>query len=275
MTTVHAWRDAPQADFAVIGDPVSHSLSPQMHEAAYAALGLGFLYVAIQVPPGEVSAALTHLRELNYRGANVTVPHKQEAIGWCAHVDAFVEQVQATNTIDLRRRAGINTDAAGFLATLQGVPVGSALVLGAGGSARALVRALVRDGWTVRLWNRTHEKAVELAHLAGSAVAEEADPSGASLVLNTTSASLTSDELPVLWDRAPKDALAYDLAYGTSPFLSVAAERGLRTADGLGMLVEQGALSLEWWTGESAPREVMRAALDQGPAKPSGTEEQG
>lgn len=259
--TPYLWREAPKADFAVIGDPVDHSLSPQMHEAAYKALGLPFHYVAILVPKGEVGAALDHLRELDYRGVNVTVPHKEEVIAWCKHVDAFCEQVQSVNTVDVRRRAGINTDANGFLATLASVPVGNVLMLGAGGSARSIARALVRDGWTVRIWNRTHEKAVELARLVGASIADEADPTGASLILNTTSASLDGQELPVLWDRADKDALAYDLAYGQSPFLQTAASRGLKTMNGLPMLVEQGALSLEWWTGETAPRDVMMAAI--------------
>lgn len=263
MTTVYPWRDAPAAEFAVIGDPIDHSLSPQMHEAAYAVLGMPYHYLAIQVPPGEVAPALTRLRSIGYRGINVTVPHKEEAIEWCLHVDGFCEQVRAVNTIDLERRAGINTDANGFLTTLDGVPVRSALLLGAGGSARALARALVRDGWIVRIWNRTHEKAVELARLAGAAIADEPDPTGASLILNTTSASLTGDDLPILWDRVEKDALAYDLAYSSAPtpFLKVAAAHGLPTMDGLRMLVEQGALSLEWWTGARAPRDAMLSAV--------------
>ena len=258
---VYPWRDAPQAQFAVIGDPVDHSRSPAMHTAAFAVLGLPYRYVAIHVPVGEVAAALDRLKEAGYRGTNVTVPHKEEAMGWCRHVDGFCEQVQAVNTIDLRRRAGINTDANGFLATLENVPVRAALLLGAGGSARSIARALVRDGWTVRIWNRTREKAVALARLAGAAIIDDPDPTGASLLLNTTSASLAGEELPVLWENAPKDALAYDLAYGSSPFLATAAARGLATKDGLPMLVEQGALSLEWWTGETAPRDVMTKAV--------------
>ena len=176
--TPYAWRDAPVADFAVIGDPVAHSLSPQMHDAAYKALGVAYTYVAIRVPAGEVAAALDRLREIGYRGVNVTVPNKEEAVGWCAHVGDFVQQVQAVNTIDVRRHSGINTDANGFLATLAGVPKGTALMLGAGGSARALARALVRDGWTLRIWNRTPEKAAELARLTGAAIADAPDPKG-------------------------------------------------------------------------------------------------
>lgn len=271
--TPYAWREAPEADFAVIGDPVAHSLSPQMHEAAYKALGLDYKYVAILVPVGEVAMALDHLRELNYRGVNVTVPHKGEAIGWCDHVGVFVEQVQAVNTIDVRRHSGINTDANGFLATLAGIPVGSALMLGAGGSARALARALVREGWDLRIWNRTAERATELAELTGAKAVDEANPTGASLILNTTSASLDGDSLPVVWDAAKPEAVAYDLAYGDSPFLKEAQARGLKTMNGLPMLVEQGALSLEWWIGVRAPRTAMLAAVEA--TKPTGDKEQG
>lgn len=273
MSQAYEWKDAPAADFAVIGDPVAHSLSPKMHAAAYAALGLDYKYVAIRVPTGEVGAALDHLRELGYRGVNVTVPHKQEVIAWCAHVDRFCEQVQAVNTVDVRRKSGINTDANGFLATLEGVKVGTALMLGAGGSARALARALVREGWTLRIWNRTSEKATELAEGTGATAVDDADPTGASLVLNTTSASLTGDELPLNWNAVGQDALVYDLAYGTSPFLTVAKEHGLRTMDGLPMLVQQGALSLEWWIGVRAPRPAMLAAIQA--TDPSGDKEQG
>lgn len=264
--TPYQWHDAPKADFAVIGDPVAHSRSPQMHTAAFKALGLDYRYVAIQVPPGEVGQALTQLREMGYKGINVTVPHKLEAIEWCAHVDRFVKEVEAVNTIDLERKAGINTDANGFLETIANVPVQTALLLGAGGSARALSRALVREGWDVRIHNRTAEKAVALAGAVGAIAVEEADPTDATLILNTTSASLDGEDLPILWDLVDPSALAYDLAYGkdSSPFLRTAAKRGLATMDGLPMLVEQGALSLEWWIGVDAPRDVMTAAIANG-----------
>lgn len=259
---VFPWREAPAADFAVIGDPVAHSRSPQMHNAAFKALGLKFKYVAVHVPPGEVKDALSHLAELGYQGVNATVPHKEEAIGWCMHVDKFVTEVQAVNTIDLERKAGINTDANGFLATLPDSPGKSALILGAGGSARALARALVREGWTVRIHNRTPEKANALAKAVGAQMVDEPDPTGANLILNTTSASLGGEELPVLWDRAQAGALAYDLAYGQgpTPFMKTAAAQGLATMDGLPMLVQQGALALEWWIGVIPPVEAMMEA---------------
>lgn len=265
---VYSWQEAPSdAQFAVIGDPIDHSLSPQMHNAAFAALNLPYRYVAIQVPTGEVKAALSKLAESNYRGVNVTVPHKEEAIGWCMHVDGFVQEVRSVNTIDLRRHSGINTDADGFLESLigrVGADSRSALMIGAGGSARALARALVRDGWELRIQNRTPEKAAELASAVGAKAVTEVDPTGADLIVNTTSAWLQGDSLAVPWEKAKPGALAYDLAYGAepTPFLKEAAAHNLSTIDGLPMLIEQGALALEWWLGVSAPRDAMRAAID-------------
>src|SRR4051812_47461733 len=109
MNEVFEWRDAPAADFAVIGDPVSHSLSPRMHMAAYAEMGLPFRYVAIRVRKGEVAPALERLRSMGYKGANVTVPHKDEVLGWCKTVQPLAAHVRAANTLWLHDRECINT----------------------------------------------------------------------------------------------------------------------------------------------------------------------
>lgn len=261
------WRDAPSAQFAVIGDPVSHSMSPRMHMAAYEELGLPLEYVALEVPVGEVALALNFLTLRGYQGINVTVPHKEEALIWCDGVEPLARRVRAVNTIRLVDRAGRNTDAPGFLETLadRGVPPGDALLLGAGGSARALAYALVHDGWTVRIYNRTAEKAEALSKDLGDGAyaVTEPDPSDCHLVLNTTSASLQGDALNLDWSAARRDVLVYDLMYGNGPtaFLQGAADHGLRICDGRPMLVAQGALALEWWLGVDAPRDVMAAAI--------------
>jgi len=264
----YPWREAPEADFAVIGDPVNHSLSPKMHAAAYTALGLPYRYEAIHVPPGEVEPALNRLTELGYRGINVTVPNKEEALSWAHIVDPLAAKVRAANTLRLSDRACINTDAPGFLDTLASFTLipKTCLLLGAGGSARAVGVALLSAGFSVKLYNRTHSKAKTLACEVGLApedVLEVADPIDAALILNTTSASLQNDHLPILWERADPDALAYDLMYAkpSTPFLSTAASHGLRTVDGRRMLVAQGALSFEWWLGIEAPREAMLEAI--------------
>jgi len=141
-----------------------------------------------------------------------------------------------------------------------------ALLLGAGGSARALAIGLVGAGYDLRLYNRTFAKAGALAadlELSGTQILREADPGGASLIVNTTSASLANEEIPVLWQRAEPGALAYDLMYAEGPtaFLRSAALHGLDTMDGRQMLVAQGARSFEWWLGIPAPRDVMLQAI--------------
>ena len=265
--SAYEWKQAPAADFAVIGDPVAHSRSPQMHQAAYAALGLPFQYVRVHVPPGEVVAALNHLHGLGYQGVNVTIPHKEEVIGWCRDIDPLGQWVKAINTIRMRDRIGINTDAPGFLETLRdrGIEPGRALVLGAGGSARALVYALEEEGWQVRLCNRTKSRAVAMVRdlKLQAEVIERPDPTDCDLILNTTSASLQGKTLPMDWSKAKPGTWAYDLAYGEgpTPFLLHAGIEGFRVVDGRPLLVAQGALSLEWWLGIPAPRVAMSEAI--------------
>lgn len=266
MSDVFSWRDAPPADYAVIGDPVAHSRSPRMHQAAYAALGLPYRYVAVHVPRGEVPEALDRLAALGYRGANVTVPHKEDALRWSEIREPYAEQARSANTIRFADRACRSTDGPGFMATIAGLPKdqGDVLMLGAGGSARALAISLVSAGIRLRIYNRTRARAEALASsLFGLAtLVEEPDPAGAFLILNTTSASLTGEDLPIAWSRAEPFATAYDLSYGhEAPFLRRAAEASLATLDGLPLLVEQGALSFEWWTGQGAPRAAMRQAI--------------
>ncbi len=267
MAEFWEWREAPKADFAVVGDPVSHSLSPRMHTAAYDALGLALRYVAVRVPPVEFSDAMDHLGGKGYRGVNVTVPLKREALEWAQSADDISIRAQAANTLNLSDRTAINTDAPGFLDTLSELKLTrkSALILGAGGSARAIVLALAGSGFDVRIWNRTHQRAVELAKEAGAVALEHPAPGDADLVVNCTSVSLAGGgDLPLEWDQVLRDAAAVDLMYSAQPtaFLQSAQRRGLRTVDGRTLLVAQGALSFEWWLGMSAPREAMAAAIE-------------
>ncbi len=253
---VDDWRLAPAADYAVLGDPVAHSLSPRLHTWAYAALGLERSYVAIRVPSGEVGAALDHLQRLGYRGVNVTVPHKAEAFAWCPSHDEWAARVGVVNTIDLRTRHGANTDAPGFLASLAGLAVGRALVLGAGGSAVAVVRALESVGWDVTVWARRPEAAQAL----GVGVASTLGTEGFNLVVNATSAGLAGETLPVEWLGT---GLAYDLVYGAAaqPFLQAAHQAGWAAQDGLSMLIHQAALALAQWEGCEPPVAAMECAV--------------
>jgi shikimate dehydrogenase len=236
-----------------------------MHQAAYAALGLNLRYVAIDVPSGEVHEALDHLRTIGYRGVNVTVPHKEEALTWATDVESFAERVRAANTFDLPKRACINTDAPGFMQTIQPTS-GRALVLGAGGTARALCLALCDAGWQIRLYNRTREKAFAMFQdlgLTGSVV-DVPVARGCDLIVNTTSASLQGEPLAIDWGGTNANALAYDLMYSHEPipFLVDSAQHGLQTKDGRALLVAQGGLAFQWWTGHAPPYEAMTRAID-------------
>ncbi|MBL8067407.1 MAG: shikimate dehydrogenase [Armatimonadetes bacterium] len=263
------WRDAPAADFAVVGDPVGHSLSPRMHQAAYSAVGLSLRYVAIRVPEGEFPQAAENLRELGYVGLNATLPHKLAAFEWCESVESGAWRFSAVNTIRLADRTGINTDVPGFMAMLEsrGVAHGSRLLfLGAGGSARSLMAACWDSGYRLAAWNRTPGRLGELVHdLAIDAeILDSPDVTGADVVVNATSASWSGEGLGLDWSSAPAGCQAFDLAYregGPTPFLAEAQKFGIATCDGLPMLVEQGALAFEWWLGREAPRRAMLASI--------------
>lgn len=260
----YEWRDAPAGDFAVIGDPVSHSLSPRMHQAAYDELGLPLRYVAVRVPKQDFDLALQHLQNLGYLGVNVTVPLKELAFAWSTGGDP---RMGSANTIRFEDRAGTNTDAPGFLITLRdaGIEPCPTLILGAGGSARALCVALTDAGYEVSVWNRTAGKAAEMVKAARcqARILDKPDLEGQQLVVNTTSVGLSGESLNLDWTQALPDSVAYDLFYtaGLTPFLQDASQHGLKTIDGRPLLVAQGALALEWWTGRKAPRTAMMQAI--------------
>jgi shikimate dehydrogenase len=267
MSLAFSWREAPVADFAVIGDPVEHSLSPRMHQAAYKALRLPCKYVAVHVPRGEVMEALDHLTALHYRGVNVTIPHKEQALAWSRHRDRLAERLGAANTLRLADRSCINTDLPGFWDTLANVelPNRRALVLGAGGSARSVVLSLIQRGFEVAVWNRTRSNAEAMVTGLGvqAEILSKPELTDAGLVVNTTAASLQGSNIPLEWDGLRQHALCYDLMYsdGPTPFLAEAGRRGFQTMDGRPLLVAQGARSFEYWLDMRAPRDVMLQAI--------------
>lgn len=266
---VFAWQHAPVAAFAVIGSPISHSLSPKMHTAALAAMHIEAEYVAIDVPIGEVAAALDHLHKLGYLGINVTVPHKEAALAWCKVSDEFSKSVRAVNTIRMPQRQGTNTDGPGFIETISGriEPGSPCLILGAGGSARAVAMALVQSGFPVAVSNRTISRAEELVAALGPSamLAGPEDIRGAQLVINATSAQAKGEVSAFDWTQYLAVKLAYDLMYSTGPTLFLSSSREahpkLSLMDGKALLVAQGALALEFWTGKIAPRDVMSEAI--------------
>jgi shikimate dehydrogenase len=260
---------------AVIGYPVGHSRSPAMQNAALEELGLAdeWSYGAIEVAPEGFEAAVREMAAADFAGANVTVPHKEAALALADTPSESAREIGAANTLVFRngRIEARNTDAGGLLAALPGSPGGQrALVLGAGGAARAVVWALVGEDAKVHVWNRTASRAEEIcAELGGAAVADP-DQSGYELIVNTSAAGLHGEDpfehLPLRPDGFVAGQTVLDMVYGEhpSPLLEAAEAAGASTVDGLEVLVQQGALSLEIWTGRKAPIETMRAAAASG-----------
>jgi shikimate dehydrogenase len=265
---------------AVLGQPISHSRSPAMHTAALAALGLGegWSYEAIEVSPEGLEARVRAMPGEGFVGANVTVPHKAAALRIADEATPAAREIGAANTLSFEdgRIAAENTDAPGFLAALPDSPRGKrALVLGAGGSARAVVWALVGAGAAVWIWNRTPERATRLAAdfgaraLAAEAAGWELGTPDFDLIVNATSVGMGSTGRPGAFKSLPLDADALgtrhqlvDLAYGPveTELASLARARGVSVVDGLEVLVRQGAASLRIWTGLDPPIETMRRA---------------
>jgi shikimate dehydrogenase len=257
----------------ILGWPVAHSRSPSMHNAALAALGLrDWRYQRLPVPPGLLAAAIRALGASGFVGANVTIPHKQEALSVADRASETAGAIGAANTLSFAPDGTItaeNTDAAGLLAALGRSPRGMrALVLGAGGSARAAVWALREAGASeVSVWNRTSARAEALARDLEVRAVGEAEP--AELLVNCTSVGLKGEpdklgQLGLSLDRLRGYRWVVDLVYRAGPteLLAAAQEQGARTVGGLEVLVRQGALSLELWTARRAPLEVMRRAAE-------------
>jgi shikimate dehydrogenase len=247
----------------VLGFPVAHSRSPAMMNAAFAALGLDWRYLKLPLPPARFEQTVRALPLSGYRGANVTIPHKFAAHDLADELSDAAREIGAVNTLmfsDDGRIAGHNTDAGGLLDALGEPPPPTALVLGAGGAARAAAWALAGAGVEVTVWNRTPGRAAELARQLGISHSERPGP--ADLLVNATSVGLhptdSLDGLPLVDAR-----VVVDLVYGgtQTPLASWGEERGARVVDGLEVLVRQGARSLALWTGEEPPVDVMRRAV--------------
>ena len=259
----------------VIGNPVEHSLSPHMHNAAMQALGIDAIYELWPTAVEDLSARIGSLRQPDMLGANVTVPHKQAVMHLMDEVTETAQRIGAVNTIIPTGDGlvGDNTDAYGFQAALlervEPLSLRTALVLGAGGASRAVIVALMDMGLErIVIANRTDSRAAELAQefgvgmapweSVGDMVFPEAD-----VLVNATSLGW-HDEMPVnaaALDRLSADSVVVDLTYRDTAFLREAAHRGFVAIDGLGMLIHQGARALTLWTGFDAPVDVMRAAV--------------
>lgn len=263
----------------IFGDPVAHSLSPAMHNAAFSTLGLNWVYVPFLVPAALLAEAVRALPALGIRGVNVTVPHKEAVMEFLDGCSELAREVGAVNTIIHTdgRLWGENTDVYGVRQALRGLRLRrqDAVVVGAGGSARAVLVAL-REAGVARVWlaNRTVERARELARRfsTGTFVVEPLPLSRlrdaplftqVRIVVNATSLGLHHKSFPPLAVEAtPKDCLFFDLVYGHTTFLRRAAAAGRPTADGREMLLHQGAAAFRLWTKRQPPLAVMRNALE-------------
>jgi shikimate dehydrogenase len=258
----------------VIGSPVAHSLSPVIHNAAFAALGLDWAFAAFEVAPGDAARALDGMRALGLRGLSVTMPHKQDV---ATFVDERSDDAGALGAVNCvvardRRLVGENTDGPGFVDALRDEgfdPAGTrCVVIGAGGAARAVVLALGRAGAReVGVANRTASRGEAAAALAGSAGrAVDLDAvRAADLVVNATPIGMVDDALPLDPEHLGTGQLVADLVYhpAVTPLLAAAGAKGARTLNGLGMLVHQAARAFELWTGQPAPIPAMRAAAEE------------
>jgi shikimate dehydrogenase len=273
----------------LIGWPIGHSLSPLMHNAAFQALDLDWLYLPLPVRPGEVGTALKGLAALNFSGCNVTVPHKESVLEHLDQIDHVAKVLGAVNTISIKdgMAAGANTDPAGFLLDLKerGIdPKGMhAVVLGAGGAARGVLYALAQAHVnSVIVINRTSGRAEALVQdmlslfspgtLQAKPLTREAFEAlgqKVGLVINTTSVGMAPKDSDCPWPKdvpMPGKTTYYDLVYNPKEtvFLTRARAAGAVAVGGLGMLIYQGALSFNIWTGQQAPIDVMRQACERG-----------
>jgi shikimate dehydrogenase len=256
---------------AVLGHPVGHSRSPAMHNAALVELGLAgeWTYGAIDLAPDEFERRARAMPGEGFVGANVTVPHKGAALALADSLSETAREIGAANTLSFEAgeiRAD-NTDAQGLLDALPAPPAGKrALVLGAGGAARAAVWALIREGAEVAVWNRTPLRAEHLCAELGGAPAAMPDQGAYELIVNTSAAGLHGEdpfaELPLDPAGFAPGQIVVDLVYGErpSPLLAAAEAAGATVVDGIEVLVCQGALSLQIWTGREPSLEAMRAA---------------
>lgn len=255
----------------VVGWPVAHSRSPRMMEAALAAVGLSdWRYQLLPLPPEVVRETILALPQAGFRGVNVTIPYKATALGLADAASPTARAIGAANTLLFEPTGTIvaeNTDAPALIAALPLAPSGrTALVLGAGGSARAAVWALLSAGAAeVRIWNRHPERARRLAEELGASVAD--GPHRADLLVNCTPVGMTEElpgfkALPVGADELAMCECVVDFAYGQAETSLVRSARslGVPAIDGLDLLVGQGALSFERFTGLPAPVEAMRTA---------------
>jgi|Deesub1362B_J571_1020462.scaffolds.fasta_scaffold00069_24 shikimate dehydrogenase len=262
---------------ALLGWPVEHSASPLMHNAAFQEMGIPYCYVALPVRPQDLPDAIKAIKALNLRGVNITVPHKEAAASLVDELDEEARFIGAINTIvnEEGTLKGYNTDGRGFMQSLkeEGIEVRGkrVLILGAGGASRAISYYLARECAELLLYDTAGQKARRLAQDLQAlghdvkALQEVKGLQAVDVLINATPLGLKPhDPLPVAAELLHPALVVGDLIYWRTPLLEEASRRGLRCFDGLGMLLWQGVLASELWTGRRPPHQSMRQALLQG-----------
>jgi shikimate dehydrogenase len=270
----------------IIGDPIEHSMSPLMHNTAFKTMGLDYAYVPFKVKSLELRKAIEGIRGMNLRGVNVTIPHKVSVMPLLDRIDPLAEKIGAINTIvnDGGILTGYNTDAVGFLQTLheRGIELAEkrVLLLGAGGAARAIGNILAAEKVKIMELNRRQELSwaddlarrlvqsygadVEVGELTNENLKNAI--TNVDILVNATSLGMSpdNDRTPVPAELLHANMIVFDIIYNPLPtrLLKEAKAAGAKTIDGLEMLVQQGAISFEKWTGIKAPVAVMRKSVE-------------
>ena len=264
----------------IFGYPIEHTFSPVMHNAAFSNLGLNYCYIPFLVSPEHLKDAVQSIRALNMRGVNVTIPHKQSVMPMLDEIKEEAAFIGAVNTIvnNKGKLSGDNTDGRGFMKSLdeKGIPLDGKYVLinGAGGASRAVSYYLCKEAKNVSLYGRSPEKVERLVNdlkILYSNVSsarsihniEEYD-----MIINATPLGMKNDDpLPFDTSLLRSTQTVCDLIYTKTPFIEKAAQQGCTVIDGMGMLLWQGALSFELWTGKKPDIHVMRKALQEAQQK--------
>lgn len=267
----------------ILGWPVDHSLSPTMHNEAFAALALDYCYIPLPVPPTHLQQAVEGIKSMGFIGVNVTIPHKVTIMPYLDELDSSAKLVGAVNTIVIKngKCIGYNTDAQGFIQSLLAKNITikdkTAVIMGAGGASRAVVAGLIQHGIAnIMIGARNVTKGQEFikkfpdyhhlqscdwqAEIFSNAIKE------CDLLINCTPVGMEvshNASLPVNWQDVRPTVAVCDLIYNPplTPFLIAAKQRGHVIINGAGMLIEQGALAFELWTGQQAPRHIMHAMI--------------
>ena len=265
--------------FAVIGDPINHSLSPNIHSAAFRELNLDSSYIGYRIPKGELESGIEGLKKIKINGFNVTIPHKIEMMKYLDKMDETCSIVGAVNTVENKDGVlkGYNTDMDGFLeplkkrnVTIEGKKI---LVVGAGGAARAIVAGIAKEkAKNVDIANRTLQNAKNLSEFAtkiglntNAKKIEEIDENIESydVIVNSTSIGLKNESSPISFEKVNQKTIVYDIVYApmNTDFIKKAKERNLEVIYGYEMLLGQATRAFEIWHGMKAPYNAMKKAL--------------